>query len=90
MPIVRDLFGGTRTLLFLTELGRWRIGALPDLCGDGSTLKLMVANLVLNAIKCTRTRPSAEIAIGSGDQPSGRVVVFVRDNGVGFEMKYVV
>jgi len=67
----------------------WRVGALPDLYGDRSMLKLALVNLVSNAIKFTRTRPSPEIEIGSSDQPSNGVVVFVKDNGVGFDMKYV-
>jgi light-regulated signal transduction histidine kinase (bacteriophytochrome) len=40
-------------------------------------------------VKFTRTRPQAEIEIGCQDQGPDQVVVFVRDNGVGFEMKYV-
>jgi light-regulated signal transduction histidine kinase (bacteriophytochrome) len=42
-----------------------------------------------HAVKFTRTRPSPEIEIGSTDKPSDGVVVFVKDNGVGFDMKYV-
>jgi len=67
----------------------WKIGQLPDLYGDRSMLKLAMVNLISNAVKFTRTRPSPEIEIGSTDRPSDGVVVFVKDNGVGFDMKYV-
>jgi light-regulated signal transduction histidine kinase (bacteriophytochrome) len=53
------------------------------------TLRLVLVNLISNAVKFTRTRPRAEIEIGCQEDGPDRVVVFVRDNGVGFEMKYV-
>ena len=65
----------------------WSIRELPDLHGDPSLLRLVFANLIGNAIKFTRTRRRAEIEIGSFEDSRG-VVVFVKDNGVGFEMKY--
>lgn len=67
----------------------WKIGPLPDLYGDRSMLKLAMVNLISNAVKFTRTRPLPEIEIGTTDKPSDGVVVFVKDNGVGFDMKYV-
>jgi len=50
-------------------------------------LRIVLVNLVSNALKFTRPRSRAEIEIGStanGDE----VVVFVKDNGAGFDMKY--
>jgi light-regulated signal transduction histidine kinase (bacteriophytochrome) len=67
----------------------WKIGALPDFYGDRSMLRLVLVNLMSNAIKFTRTRPQAEIEVGCADGNSNDLVVFVRDNGVGFDMKYV-
>jgi PAS domain S-box-containing protein len=67
----------------------WRVGGLPTWYGDRSMLRLALVNLISNAVKFTRTRSSAEIEIGCMDQEQDLVVVFVRDNGVGFDMKYV-
>jgi len=67
----------------------WRVGAMPSWYGDRSMLRLALVNLISNAVKFTRTRPKAEIEVGCTDQGQDRVVVFVRDNGVGFDMKYV-
>ena len=65
----------------------WRIGDLPDLYCDSSMLRIVFVNLIANAIKFTRPRERAEVEIGSLEDTRG-VVVFVRDNGVGFDMKY--
>jgi len=66
----------------------WKIGALPHFYGDRSMLRLVFVNLLSNAVKYTRTRSHAEIEIGC-EEVKDDVVVFVKDNGVGFDMKYV-
>jgi PAS domain S-box-containing protein len=67
----------------------WKVGELPAVYGDGSMLRLVLVNLMSNAAKFTRTRPKAEIEIGCVDQQPDQIVIFIRDNGVGFNMKYV-
>jgi light-regulated signal transduction histidine kinase (bacteriophytochrome) len=66
----------------------WRVASLPTVQADPSMLRLVIGNLMANAVKYTRTRSEAVIEIGStvNDQ---EVIFFVRDNGVGFDMRYV-
>jgi K+-sensing histidine kinase KdpD len=66
----------------------WKIGALPVCCGDRAMLKLVIANLVANAVKFTRVRPQAKIEIGCVDINQDEVEIFIRDNGAGFDMQY--
>jgi PAS domain S-box-containing protein len=66
----------------------WTVGPLPAVYGDRSMLRLVLVNLLSNAVKFTRTRPRAQIEIGCTDGKADGTVVFVRDNGVGFDMKY--
>ncbi|QNI33133.1 DUF4118 domain-containing protein [Alloacidobacterium dinghuense] len=67
----------------------WKVGPLPELYGDRSMLKLVFVNLISNAIKFTRKCSQPEIEVGYTNKQAGRVIVFVKDNGVGFDMKYV-
>ena len=67
----------------------WKLGALPAWPCDRSMLRLVLVNLISNAVKFTRTREQAEIEVGCLEQKPDQIVLFVRDNGVGFDMKYV-
>jgi PAS domain S-box-containing protein len=55
--------------------------------GDSALLGAAIENLLSNAWKFTRNKPSARIQFGS-IQEGGRTVYFVRDNGVGFDMAF--
>jgi signal transduction histidine kinase len=67
----------------------WKVERLPAAYGDRAMLRLALVNLISNAVKFTRTRTPAEIQIGPMPATDDQVVIFVRDNGVGFDMKYV-
>jgi PAS domain S-box-containing protein len=67
---------------------RWQIGPLPRVCADAAMLRLVLVNLLGNAVKYTRRRPVAEITVGQQGEEDGRLVLYVRDNGAGFDMKY--
>jgi len=67
----------------------WTMHPLPNVSGDPAMLRQVFLNLISNALKFTATRPEAKIEIGAVRRNSGEVEVFVRDNGVGFDMQYV-
>ena len=64
-----------------------QIGSLPDCIADGALLEQVFTNFISNAIKFTAGRPCTRIEIGSREEP-GELVYFVKDNGVGFDMRY--
>jgi signal transduction histidine kinase len=66
----------------------WVVQPLPEVAGDPSMLQLVFTNLLSNAFKYSRQRPDARIEVGSKDGAAGEAVIFVRDNGVGFDMAY--
>lgn len=66
----------------------WKVtGPLPVVIADAAFLHLAMRNLLSNAIKYTRNQDPAVIEVGSYEE-DGKVVVFIRDNGVGFDMAY--
>lgn len=66
----------------------WQIGELPEVWAEPSMLGLVWQNLLSNALKYTRSREQATIAIGSRLEED-EAIFFVQDNGVGFDMRYV-
>ena len=65
----------------------WNVQPLAPVEADPALLRPVMVNLLSNAIKYTKTREEARIDIGT-ESRSGEVIVFVRDNGVGFDMAY--
>jgi len=66
----------------------WQIAPLPKVEADASLMRQVWTNLLSNAVKYTRPRDPARIEVGCQDSPRGEFVFFVRDNGVGLDMKY--
>jgi signal transduction histidine kinase len=66
----------------------WQIGSLFSAECDPALMKQVFVNLLSNAVKYTGKRERAVIQVGQMMQNDLRVI-FVRDNGAGFEMQYV-
>ena len=67
----------------------WEIAPLPVVEGDAAMLRLVLVNLVSNALKYTHLRPQARIEIGAISDDPMETLFYIRDNGVGFDMRYV-
>ena len=66
----------------------WRILDLPRVEADPALLKVVYSNLIANALKFSGAREHAVVEIGADGEDGGRAVLYVRDNGVGFDMAY--
>ncbi len=65
----------------------WVIHSLPEVQADPVLLRQVLVNFISNALKYTRPREDARIEIGARASDK-EVTVFIRDNGVGFDMRY--
>jgi light-regulated signal transduction histidine kinase (bacteriophytochrome) len=65
----------------------WSIGELPQVQADPALLRQVMLNLLSNALKYTRTRNLARIEVGYRDTGVEQII-YVKDNGVGFDMRY--
>lgn len=67
---------------------QWHLTTLPKIIGDPTLLRMVFENLISNALKFTKSRTPTKIEIGWLPGEEDEIVVFVRDNGVGFDMDY--
>ena len=81
MPILADCKPA-----MLARKIEWKIGNLPEVLCDQALIKQVFTNLIMNAVKYTRPCEAAVIEVGQMTI-DGESVIFVRDNGAGFEMK---
>ena len=66
---------------------RWEIGALPAASGDPELLQLVWINLLSNALRYSSRQAEPRIEVGT-QTADEKLVFFVSDNGVGFDMRY--
>ncbi len=85
-PLVQEVIRELEELWNGRDL-EWRIGALPILECDPSLIKCVFTNLLSNAIKYTRRKQRAIIEVGH-QIVGGKAVLFIRDNGAGFDQRY--
>jgi len=85
-PLVREVIAGLQPACQGRHVD-FRVGSLPFAECDPGLIRQVFANLLANAVKFTRPRDPAVIEVGQADS-NGCRAIFVRDNGVGFSMKY--
>jgi two-component system sensor histidine kinase/response regulator len=66
----------------------WHLTPLPKVEADAPLMHQVWTNLLSNAVKYTRPRDPARIEVGCSESSHPELVFFIRDNGVGFDMKY--
>jgi len=66
----------------------WEIHPLPPVRADRALLRLALVNLISNAVKFTGARAQAKIEIGCAPDGGDETVIFIRDNGAGFDPRY--
>jgi signal transduction histidine kinase len=84
--VVRDVVEQSTGRAEDRDIG-WRVDPLPAAACDRALVTVVFSNLVANAVKFTRPRATRTIHIGA-ETRDGEAVFFVRDNGVGFDMRY--
>jgi PAS domain S-box-containing protein len=89
VSLAQLLDGVLHDLRYETE-GRkveWQIALLPTVHGDATLLRQVLFNLLSNAVKYTRPRTVARIEVGQTHTPAEHII-YVKDNGVGFDMEF--
>jgi light-regulated signal transduction histidine kinase (bacteriophytochrome) len=84
--LVADVLKGLESEIHGRKID-WRIGTLPSVRCDPGLLQQAFANLLANAVKYTRRRKHAVIEVGQMTL-NAESVIYVRDNGAGFDPKY--
>jgi light-regulated signal transduction histidine kinase (bacteriophytochrome) len=88
---MNSLVDHVRQELMAAEIGReieFKISSLYSVKGDLSMLRQVWINLISNALKYSQKQPMARIEIGCTNE-NNHLTYYIRDNGVGFDMKYV-
>lgn len=85
--VVQEVLAGLDTVVAGRNI-QWTVETLPTVMGDRAMVRQVLTNLIGNAVKYTGRREVACITVGTAGMEDGRCVLFVRDNGAGFDMAY--
>jgi len=85
-PLVKRIIAALKPDLIARQID-WRVGELPVVECDAGLIEIVLTNLLANAVKYTQPREHALIEVGV-TMCEGVQALFVRDNGVGFDMTY--
>jgi PAS domain S-box-containing protein len=66
----------------------WKVGDLPPAFGDQTLIRVVLQNLIANAVKYSSRREGARVEVDAQSDTPGGVTYFVRDNGAGFDMRH--
>jgi PAS domain S-box-containing protein len=66
----------------------WNVHSMPPVMADRALLRMVLVNLFSNAVKFTGTRAEAKIEIGCLPGDGVETIIFIRDNGAGFDPDY--
>jgi len=83
--LVRDVI--EELVVSADENCRVDVRDLPPAFCDSNLIRQVFHNLIANALKYSRINPKQDIEVGARTQ-EGRAIYYVKDNGVGFDMKY--
>ncbi len=85
--LVRETLGDFQAETKVRKIA-WEIHPLPSVQADRALLRMVLVNLISNAVKFTGGRAEAKIEIGCAPNGNSETVIFIRDNGAGFDPKY--
>jgi light-regulated signal transduction histidine kinase (bacteriophytochrome) len=85
--LIREIVGDFKNQTKFRNVA-WTLPPLPVVWADRALLRLVLVNLISNALKFTANRRVASIEVGPASAASGETAIFVRDNGAGFDPKY--
>jgi light-regulated signal transduction histidine kinase (bacteriophytochrome) len=66
----------------------WEVHSLPRVWADRALLRMVLVNLFSNAVKFTGNRTEPKIEIGCAPDEDAETIIFIRDNGAGFDPCY--
>ena len=86
--LVRDTLGDFQAETKARKI-TWKIQPLPVVQADRALLRMALVNLLSNAVKFTGPRAEPKIEIGCSPGGNSETVIFIKDNGAGFDPRYV-